>query len=434
MTRLYSLVGTLAPVLILGAAFTQHLVQKAPAGPVKVEVRRTASGYQLLRAGKPYFVKGAGGGQYPERVAAYGGNSVRTWDTRDAARVLREANAHGLTVMLGLDVARERHGFDYNDPATVARQLEAMRAEVLEFKDDPALLVWAIGNELNLSYTNPQVWNAVNELARMIHTLDPNHPVTTVLAGINAKEVALIKARCPDLDLLGVNTYAGLTTIPQEVRASGWNGAYLVGEWGPTGHWECPQTPWKAPVEETSAQKAAVYRARYEASVPQDAAHCLGSYVFLWGQKQERTPTWYGLFTEDGQESEVLDVMQYLWTTKWPRNRAPHLSAFALNGQQATDSIRLAPGRPCPVLARVADPDRDPLTYRWELLPETTDLSVGGDREARPQSIAGLVAAGANGAATLTAPTKPGAYRLFLYASDGHNNVATANAPFYVSP
>ncbi len=432
MNKLFNLTGVLAPVAILSAAFAQQLIQKAPAGPIKVEVRHTASGYQLLRAGQPYFVKGAGGGQYPERVAAYGGNSVRTWDTRDADRVLKEANANGLTVMLGLDVARERHGFDYNNPETVAKQLEAMRAEVLKFKDNPALLVWAIGNELNLSYTNPQVWNAVNDMARMIHATDPNHPVTTVLAGVNAKEVALLKARCPDLDLLAVNTYAGLTTIPQEVRESGWTGPYLVGEWGPTGHWECPQTPWKASIEETSSQKADVYRARYEASVPKDAAHCLGSYVFLWGQKQERTPTWYGLFTEDGQESEVLDVMQYLWTGKWPGNRAPHLSAFLLDGKQPTDNIRLQPGSAYPVLARVADPDRDPLTYRWELLPETTDLSVGGDRESRPQPIAGQLTAGAAGAATLKAPTKPGAYRLFLYASDGHNNVATANTPFYV--
>ena len=44
-------------------------------------------------------------------------------------------------------------------------------------------------------------------------------------------------------------------------------------------------------MEETSSQKAAVYQSRYEASVQQDKTQCLGTYVFLWGQKQERTPT-----------------------------------------------------------------------------------------------------------------------------------------------
>ncbi len=37
-----------------------------------------------------------------------------------------------------------------------------------------------------------------------------------------------------------------------------------------------------------------------------------------------------------------------------------------------------------------------------------------------------------NGQATLKAPGKEGAYRLFVYVSDGNNNVATANLPFYI--
>jgi len=432
MNKVFNFAGVLAPVAIMLATFAEQLsLNAAPTGPVKVSVRQQNGSYQLLRGGKPYFIKGAGGSQYPDRIAAYGGNSIRTWDTRSAAKVLKDANAHGLTVMLGLDVARERHGFDYNDPKAVAKQLETMRAEVLKYKNDPALLVWAIGNELNLEYKNPQVWNAVNDMARMIHEVDPNHPATTVLAGVSDKEVTYIKERCPNLDLLAVNTYAGLSTIPQEVKAAGWNGAYIVGEWGPTGHWECAQTPWKASVEETSSQKAAVYRARYEASVPKDLAHCLGSYVFLWGQKQERTPTWYGLFTEDGQESEVLDVMQYLWSGKWPANRAPHVEAFLVDGRKGTDNIYLKPGATCSVTAQVTDPDQDPLAYRWEVLPEPTELSVGGDFEKRPQPVPGLVS-GNGGQASLKAPEKPGAYRVFLYATDGHNNVATANTPFYV--
>ena len=272
-----------------------------PAGPVKVTVHQNNGAYELLRGGKPYFVKGAGGSQYPERIAAYGGNSIRTWGTNDAPKVLAEANKYHLTMMVGLDMARERHGFDYNDAAAVAGQLQKVKAEVLKYKDDPAVLVWGIGNELNLDYTNPKVWDAVNDVAKMIHEVDPNHPTSTVLAGASKKEIEYVKTRCPAVDILSINTYAGLATLPKQVQDAGWTGPYLVTEWGPTGHWEGPQTPWKASVEETSSQKAAVYKSRYEASVVKDKAHCLGSYVFLWGQKQERTPTWYVLFTEDGQ-------------------------------------------------------------------------------------------------------------------------------------
>ncbi|QJX47775.1 hypothetical protein HMJ29_12820 [Hymenobacter taeanensis] len=403
-----------------------------PTSSVKVEVKKVNGRYELLRGGKPYFIKGAGGGQFPERVKAYGGNSIRTWSTYGAEKTLAEANKNGLTVMMGLDVARERHGFDYNDPKAVADQLQRLRTEVLKYKNDPALLFWGIGNELNLEYTNPKVWDAVQQIAQMIHEVDPNHPTSTVLAGLNQKEVDYIKAKCTAVDILSINTYAGLASIPQQVRTTGWTGPYVVAEWGPTGHWESPVTPWKASVEETSSQKAAVYQSRYEASVAKDKTQCLGTYVFLWGQKQERTPTWYGLFTEDGKESEVVDVMQYLWSGKWPTNRAPHLASFLLNGQKATDNIYLQPGQSVPVATAVTDPDKDLITYRYELLPESTDLKSGGDREERPKPVTGLIPANAKAQTNLKAPAKEGAYRLFIYAYDGHDNVATANIPFYV--
>jgi hypothetical protein len=44
----------------------------------------------------------------------------------------------------------------------------------------------------------------------------------------------------------------------------------------------------------------------------------------------------------------------------------------------------------------------------------------------------GLLRPGERGAAVLKAPEAEGAYRLFVYVTDGNNNVATANLPFYV--
>jgi hypothetical protein len=403
-----------------------------PAEPVRVEIRQENGNYQLYRGGEPYYIKGAGGSRHLERLAAYGGNSIRTWSTDDAQAVLDEAYRNGLTVTMGLEVGRERHGFDYDDPEAVAQQLEQLREEVLKYKDHPALLIWGIGNELNLNYTNPLVWDAVNEIATMIHEVDPNHPTSTMLAGINKTEVEYIKEKVPALDILAVNAYGGLPDVPKRVREFGWEGPYMITEWGPTGHWEGPQTPWGASVEETSSEKAAVYRSRYEATMLQDKERNLGSYVFLWGQKQERTPTWYGLFTEDGKESEVIDVMQYLWTGNWPENRAPHLNSFKLNGKKATDNIYLKPGQSYEVDADVKDPDNDNLTFRYELLHESTDLKEGGDRENRPDAIPDRLSDTNGDNAILKAPAQEGAYRLFIYAYDGNDNVATANIPFYV--
>jgi hypothetical protein len=302
--------------------------------PVKVVVTKSNDGkFQLLRDGQPYFVRGAGGSAFPDRIAAYGGNSIRIWGSKEGQRVLDSAHKYGLTVLMGLDVARERHGFDYNDTNAVRKQLERLRAEVLKYRNHPALLAWGIGNELNLRYQNPKVWDAVNAIAKMIHELDSNHPVCTVLAGINKDLVTQLKERCTEIDFLSVNTYGDLAGLPQNIRNTGWTGAYMVTEWGPTGHWESLTTPWKSAIEETSSEKAAVYKSRYEYSVAKDKEHCLGSYVFLWGQKQERTPTWYGLFTEKGEESEVIDMMQYMWSGSWPENLAPHIYSLQVNNK-----------------------------------------------------------------------------------------------------
>lgn len=425
--RLFFRISLLSALLILCFIVQARQIRRA----VKVEITRTPSGYAFSRSGKPYFVNGAGGTNKMEEVKAKGGNSIRTWTTGGGKAILDQADKLGLTVTMGLNVARERHGFNYDDAAAVKKQLEQLRMEVRKYKDHPALLAWGIGNELNLDYKNPRVWDAVNDIAKMIHEEDPNHPATTMLAGINQKEIDFIKEKCTSLDLISVQVYGGLAKVPQQLANAGWTGPYMVTEWGPTGHWECPKTKWGAPVEETSTEKAAVYKSRYEASISKDK-NCLGSYVFLWGQKQERTPTWYGLFTEAGETTAVIDVMQYIWSGSWPENRAPAITSFSIDGKKAGSSIELNPQEKYLISITASDPDKDKLTARWELLPEATDLGQGGDRESRPVAIPDAVTATSLSNAMLNVPSKSGAYRLFVYVSDGHNHVATANIPFFV--
>ena len=143
--------------------------------------------------------------------------------------------------------------------------------------------------------------------------------------------------------------------------------------------------------------------------------------------------TWYGLFTEKGEESEVVDVMQYLWSGTWPKNKAPHLYSLQIDRKRAVNNVYLKPGNSYSLLAVAADPDNDKLSYRWELLPEPTQVGEGGDYEARPKPVENLLSGITNdGQGILKAPDKGGAYRLFVYVTDGNNNVATANLPFYV--
>lgn len=413
-------------------------VKPAGSGPAKVTVRQADGRWQLYVNGQPFYIKGAGlefGNQ--EKLAAAGGNSFRTWRTENGResgeQVLDGALKNGLFVTMGLDVARQRHGFDYNDTNAVAAQLADIKAQVLKYKDHPALLMWDIGNELNLNAHNPKVWDAVNQISKMIHQVDPNHPTTTSLSGISKQLVEEIKQRAPDLDLLCVQSYADIVNLPRELQSSGWTGPYVVTEWGATGHWECGKTSWGAPIEDNSTVKAGLYQKRYQIAIASDHKQCLGSYVFLWGQKQERTPTWYGMFLASGEATEAVDVMQHLWTGEWPAHRSPEVKGFWLDGKTAYQNVRLTADKSFFSRVRAVSPSgNDALTYRWEVRPESTATSVGGDFEAAPKPIPGLVIPGKPGEAEVKAPAKPGAYRLFVYVLNGHDRAGYANIPFYV--
>ena len=80
-------------------------------------------------------------------------------------------------------------------------------------------------------------------------------------------------------------------------------------------------------MEETSTEKAADYYSREKEVIDGDT-RCLGGYSFLWTQgRQERTHTWYNMFYDNGEPTGAVDVMQYLWSGKWPRNRAPQIDS-----------------------------------------------------------------------------------------------------------
>lgn len=228
--------------------------------PAKVTIENLNGSFQLKVNNEPFYIKGAGleFGAI-DALANHNANSFRTWRTNNGKQsgkeVLDTAFSKGLYVTMGIEIARERHGFDYDDEIAVKEQFERVKAEVLELKDHPALLIWAIGNELNLHHTNPKVWNAVNDISKMIHEIDPNHLTTTTLAGIQQNEVDLIKTRCGDLDVLSIQLYADLPELPMRIKKFGWTGPYIVTEWGATGHWEVPTTEWGAPIEENSTIK-----------------------------------------------------------------------------------------------------------------------------------------------------------------------------------
>jgi hypothetical protein len=418
-------------------AFSVLLVSCAPAGfaaPSQVRVAPKDGGYQLLLNGKPYFVKGAVGAVHLEELVAAGGNSIRAGvDSLDRAQAL------GLTVLAGLPFGKQRKGFNYSDAAAVERQRDQIRRIVLQFKDHPALLAWAIGNELELVTTPDErvaLWKEVDHVAAMIHEIDPHHPVITPVGDAYRHILHELNQYCPHLDAVGLNSYADMLTLPEDVAREGWTRPYLVTEFGPRGHWQVPRTPWHLPIEDTSTEKAQFYRQAYEHAVV-GRPQCLGSYVFHWGQHHEKTHTWYGMFLEDGSRTEAVDVMSFLWSGKWPANRAPRIGAGRIavrtDDPETHDSAAFRPEAIVHCRVDASDPDLDPLEIHWDLRHDVSgNPNTGGDREEPAPPLEGLVRSAAGDSAVFQLPAAEGPYRIFVYVRDGHGNAATANYPLLV--
>ena len=433
----------LTPCLWLCSAITLF-VGSATAQVNPVSVIEVQGRWQLLRNGQPYYVIGAGGETHLNELVEIGGNSIRTWGSENAQTVLDEAHKRGLTVLLGLWVQHERHGFDYNDTLAVAKQLASFKATIDQFKNHPALLMWGIGNEVNLSYSNPKVWNAIQDIANYAHQVDPNHPTTTVTAGLNRAEVEYVKQRAPDIDIFSVNTYGDIAEVPKNMANFGWAGPYMITEWGPNGHWESPTTKWGAAIEQSSWEKASVYTERYQKYIEPYKSHCVGSYVFLWGQKQEYTETWYGLFTKDGLKTQAIDALNWVWKKDSLPWATPSIQALSINKLQAKDNISLKPNSKNEAIAlgqliqyhsilsmNPSDFQNTKLQYEWKILKESTDKKSGGDAEKEAEQLNGLIPASQTAKITFRAPAEPGAYRLFVRIQH-HQTVAYANLPFQV--
>ena len=402
----------------------------ASAEAIPVELRQTEQGWQLLRGGEPYFIRGAGGDASLKQLAAAGANSVRTWGSDDIGARLDAAHALGLSVTVGIWLGHERHGFDYDDETQVREQLERARETILRYRDHPAVLLWGIGNEMEgfEDGDNPAIWAAVNDVAAMVKELDPNHPTMTVTAEIGGGRIEGVHRRCPAIDIHGINSYGGALSLAERYRAAGATKPYVLTEFGPPGVWEVSNNDWDAPVEPTSTEKAAYYRRSYEQGVAGVPGIALGSYAFTWGYKMEATATWYGMLLHDGARLGAVDVMTELWSGKPPANLAPTVQPLVVEGEP-----RVEPGDLVRVRAVLADPEKGDISVRWVLRRESGDYAAGGDFRPMLPDIEGAILEGNNEGARVRMPVDPGAYRLFLYAYDEAGNAATANVPLYVN-
>ena len=193
-----------------------------------------------------------------------------------------------------------------------------------------------------------------------------------------------------------------------------------------------PSTSWGREIEENSTQKADGLRDRIQKGLASDTTgRNMGGIAFLWGQKQERTPTWYGIFNKDGRATAVVDELTLFWTGLYPENRAPAITAMTLDDKVGTDNISLKTDHDYSANVVAFDHEKDTLSYKWVLMEEVNTRSQGGAFEKEPKTIPLDIISEQGGKIQFRSPSEKGEYRLFCYVYD-ELKVANANIPFIV--
>lgn len=392
----------------------------------KVEVVGKPGSYRLERNGQPYVIRGVGGNGSRELLLRSGANSIRTWGAENIGQILDEAHRDGLTVTVGIWLGHAG-AFNYHDPAAVKKQFDMCKEVVTRYKDHPALLIWAFGNEMEANPDDPAVWRAIEDIAAMSKAIDPNHPTMTVVAEIGGEKVKNIHAICKSIDIIGINSYGGARSLKERYLKAGGTKPYILTEFGPLGPWEVPKTRWDAPIEASSTEKADFYRQSYEAAVTGNAGTCIGSYAFLWGNKQEATATWFGMLLPNGAPLAAVDVMSHLWTGKARPNLVPRIDKLTVS---ATDMLK--PGQVVKATLDARDPEGKPLSVRWILTAEGRERLTAGRGEAVPEGYPQALVSSSKSEATFKMPTSGGGYRIFVYVFDEAGGAAVANVPIYV--
>lgn len=237
-------------VYIDNIEFTNDLYKEPSTGPVQV------CGQDLLLNGKPFTIQGVGYQPTPIGLKPYGSdydsidvfadteynrlmwerdfnylkeiscNAIRTWARITSAAFLDACYQNGIYVIMGYWV---NIGQDLSKPENRMPIIDDFAQYVNAYKDHPAVLMWAIGNEDNYYYNRgPKGWFPnenradvvrdyyilINELARTAYEIEGPHYHPVIFPNGELYYVGRDDARASDeamnyLDVWGSNVYRG---------------------------------------------------------------------------------------------------------------------------------------------------------------------------------------------------------------------------------
>lgn len=260
MRKQFTLTGPIVLAVLLITGGVIFYIFSKPKGPDKVVVRNLKDNiFQLTINNKPCVIKGMVYNPVPigknhtydfwsdglkphiydgKLMKDIGVNAIRVYqpgkNVKDTKQAIQElCNLFGIRIAMGHWL-----GFwedpNYADPVFRERVKKDVLDMVRTYKDEKGILLWILGNENNVSFSfSPQTMNLwttddierlgdpflkrqararyyysfVNEVAKEIHKIDPNHPV--VLANAELTDIDVAGEVTPDIDILGCSIYRG---------------------------------------------------------------------------------------------------------------------------------------------------------------------------------------------------------------------------------
>ncbi|MDD5512876.1 MAG: glycoside hydrolase family 2 TIM barrel-domain containing protein, partial [Candidatus Omnitrophica bacterium] len=178
-------------------------------------------------------------------------------------------------------------GTDYNNQEQKEKMLESVIKMVNQFKDEPYILFWLLGNEnvygygCNADKEPDAFFKFANEVALKIKEIDPEHPVA-ICSG-DVLYLDKYAKDCPDIDIFGTNAYRGeegFGLLWRQLKEETDKPVFIT-EFG------CPAYAQNKPLETAQALQAQYHQGAWEdiegnAAFRDGEGNSIGGVVFEW--------------------------------------------------------------------------------------------------------------------------------------------------------
>lgn len=240
-------------------------------------------------------------------MSEMGVNAIRIWNVDDSTGYLLDlAHKYNIKLLAGIWMRHGRPGqegdddFDWiNDEAGKQEQMYAALKAVKKHKDHPAMLMWAVGNEVTLNIATHEekvsYANFLEQVCSAIKTLDSSHPVASISAWL--LDVPYWVEYCKSVDLYGINVYGHAAySVSHELKKYDATKFYFLGEFGPVGEWDAAADSNGIKIEPNDFEKYEIFANNWNAIERNSGEKFLGGFLFNFGNQLDYAGIWLNFF------------------------------------------------------------------------------------------------------------------------------------------